>query len=278
MTGDFSHIALSYVVAFYSDGADEPPIVDLLRRYAGYSAGILDRTMFVVVDDGSSATIAIPDDLDLNLRVFRVEDDIPWNQPGARNLGVTHAASDKVVMTDVDHYLGPDTFAHMIERRNPGRTMYKMRRETDEGEWLKPHPNTFFFSRARFLRFHGYDEEFCGHYGFDDSMFWRWQRYHGTRFLYLPSCCRAVSRTAKVSLGFHSLERQMSRNAELAARKRELWREVGPNAGHSRRFLSFTWRLELECFRSTVPPRPPRNRRWIRTWWWRWLMPAGMAG
>jgi predicted glycosyltransferase involved in capsule biosynthesis len=37
-------------------------------------------------------------------------------------------------------------------------------------------------SRARFLRFHGFDEEFAGHYGSEDYRFVKIQKYHGTRF------------------------------------------------------------------------------------------------
>ncbi len=270
---DWSHIELTYIVPFYSDGTDNPPVVNLLRRYAEYPAHILDVTLFLLVDDGSPAQIEIPSDINLNLRLLSVDEDIAWNQPGARNLGAVMAGSDKLFMTDVDHVLIPQAFEEMIRRRNPGRTMYKLRRESEAGELHRPHPNTFFCSRARFLRFHGYDEAFCGHYGFDDPMFWRWQRYHGTRFLYLPSCCKVLLQSSEHAPGFHSLKRDLDHNRQLAASKRALWKQVGPNAGHSRMFLNFKWHAEEDRARSNPIPRPRSNRWWIHTWWWRWLVP-----
>jgi len=275
MAGDWSHIELSYVVPFYADGTDEAPVVNLLRRYAGYPAHILDVVVFIVVDDGSPTRVEIPDDIDLNLRVLRVEEDIAWNQPGARNLGVTVAVSDKVFVTDVDHVLTPESFEYMIRHRNPGRTMFKFRRQASSGEVLRPHPNTFFLSRARFLRFYGYDEAFCGHYGFDDAMFWRWQRYHGTRFLYLPARCKVLLESAEHAPGFHSLKRDLDHNRQLAASKRALWRTYGPNAGYSRLFLNFKWHTDADRSRSTKPAPPRQMRWWIHTWWWRWLIAAG---
>jgi hypothetical protein len=274
IVNDWSHIELSYVVPFYSDGTDEAPVVDLLMRYADYPAHILDSVLFVLVDDGSPSRVEIPENIDLNLRVLRVGEDIPWNQPGARNLGAVMSASDKIFMTDVDHVLNPEAFEEMIRRRNPGRTMYKLRRKDSTGAVLKSHPNTFFLSRARFLRYHGYDEEFCGHYGFDDAMLWRWQRYHGTRFLYLPSRCVAALREMKGKIGFHSLVRSLEHNRELATKKRSQWKLYGGKAGHSRRFLNFPWGIEFERARQNTPIKPPRARFWVDTWWLRWLLPA----
>jgi hypothetical protein len=274
IVNDWSHIELTYVVPFYADGSDKTPVIDLLRRYAAYPAEILDVTLFVVVDDGSPVNVEIPSDINLNMRLLRVDEDIAWNQPGARNLGVVMAGSDKLFMTDVDHMLTEASFKEMIRRRNPGRTMYKFQRESDTGEPHKPHPNTYFCSRARFLRFYGTDEQFCGHYGFDDPMFWRWQRYNGTRFLYLPSRCKVLLRSAENAPGFHSLKRDLSHNKELAASKRALWKEYGPKAGHSRTFLNFKWHMIEDRARSGGAPTPKPNRWWIHTWWLRWLLPS----
>ena len=274
IVNDWSHIELSYVVPFYSDGSDISPLVELLRHYATYPAELMNATMFILVDDGSPSKVEIPADIDLNIRVLRVDEDIAWNQPGARNLGATMSVSDKIIMTDIDHEMTVEAFDHMIKGRNPGRTIYKFRRETKEGGGRKSHPNTFFLSRARFLRYYGYDEEFCGHYGFDDAMLWRWQRYHGTRFMYLPACCKALLHSAEKADGFHSLKRDLDHNKKLAAEKRRLWREYGPKAGYSRLFLNFKWHAETDRVRSIAPAKPPQMRHWIHTWWWRWLLPV----
>ena len=271
---DYAHIALTYITAFYFNRADTQPLSDLLTRYASYAPDILDHLQFVLVDDASPVRPAIPD-VNLNLLMLRIHPDIPWNQPGARNLGVVRARSDKVLMTDLDHLFPEDTLRHIVRMRDPGRNFYKMRRFKADGAEVHAHPNTFVLSRARFLKFYGYDEEFCGHYGYDDAMFWRWQRNHGTRFLYLPRCCRTECRTIDHDRSYHTLPRDLSFNAGIAARKREEWRRFGPNAGHSRRFLEFSWDIVLDRRRGTRLPEPPRRPLWTSTWFWRFLRPWG---
>ncbi len=275
MPGDFSHIELTYVAACYFDRpGGAAPLADLLRAYAAFAPDTLDRLQFVLVDDASPEPVALPDGIDLNILLLRINENIAWNQPGARNLGAVYARSDKVFMTDLDHAVPETTLATMLRRRNPGRTIFKLRRRDLAGNPLSPHPNTFFLSRARFLRLYGYDEDFCGHYGHDDPMFWRWQRQHGTRFLYLPRPCHSIYRGVKDAPRDHSLPRDLTHNAAVAAAKKDAWRRYGPGRGHSRRFLDFTWRIVEDRRRATPIPAPPENRLWLHTWWLRWLLPA----
>ena len=269
--GDCSHIELTYVLAVYFDAGESTALTSLLRSYLAYDKGILDRLQFVIVDDGSPFPVKLPNDLDLNILLIRINEDIPWNQPGARNLGVVYARSDKLLLTDLDHEIPEQTFKYTLTMNNPGRTIFKMRRVDPLNPNRRPHPNTFVLSRARFLRYYGYDEEFTGHYGFDDSMFWRWQRNHGTRFRYLPPSCHATCRILPREQG-HLLERDLAHNRAIAEQKKRLWKTYGYEAGHSRRFLGFTWNI-VDDHRRNNPPAPLRKHPlWTRTWWWRWLV------
>lgn len=236
---DSSHIRLSYVLPVYLDGPYIFLLEHLLRTYNAYSRDILDRVQFVIVDDGSPTPVSIPHDIDLNILLLRINEDIPWTQPGARNLGVVYSRSDKVLLTDLDHQIPEQTFAYVLKMRNPKRAIFRMRRIDERGCPIKPHPNTFVLSRARFLLYYGYDEDFSGHYGFDDTMFRRWQRNHGTRFLYLPSSCFCRTQRNSTICGHH-LKRDLAHNRTLAQRKKQLWKEFGPEVGHSRRFLDFS--------------------------------------
>ncbi len=270
---NFSHIKLSYITTFYFNQNDNSTLTDLLRKYTSYSPAILDYIQFIFIDDASPSQISIPEDINLNILLIRINHDIPWNQPGARNLGMVYARSDKVIITDIDHEMTEHSLLTMINHKNPGRTIYKMKRVDSELKPCKPHPNTFLMSRSRFLRLHGYDEEFCGHYGFDDAMFWRWQRYHGTRFLYLPKDCYTIVRQSN-KVKDHSLKRDLDHNRGIAERKRQEWKKYGPNAGHSRQFLNFTWTTKMDRIRKTHLPPPAINKSWTSTWIFRWLMPA----
>lgn len=269
---DFSHIRLTYIVHFYFNQQSTAALADLLRRYAGYAADVLDRLQFVLVDDGSPVDVSIPEDLDLNILLLKIREDIPWNQPGARNLGVTYARSDRIVITDLDHEFPEDTLRHMIRRRPPGRTLYKVRRYDPAGVRRSTHANTFFMSRGRFLRLYGYDEDFSGHYGFDDVTFWRWQRNHGTRSAYLPRSCRVIDRDLDRDAAYHSLERDLSHNRDVARQKRGAWAAHGPEAGHSRRFLGFSWTVRMDRRRGRPPPVP--HPWWARLWLLRQILPS----
>jgi hypothetical protein len=95
---------------------------------------------------------------------------------------VVYAKSDKVLLTDLDHEFTEETLRAMADAPPCGKNAHKIyRRDVETGAFRKGHSNTFFLFRARFLRFGGYDEEFCGHYGSDDTRFVKYQMDEGPR-------------------------------------------------------------------------------------------------
>ena len=112
ITRDYSHIKLSYVTHFYCDQNDINSVLNLLNAYAKYDPELLDIMEFVIIDDGSPLKYEIPD-FNLNLRWIKINEDIKWNQSGARNLGVLSAKSDKLIITDLDHIFYEDTLKFM---------------------------------------------------------------------------------------------------------------------------------------------------------------------
>lgn len=266
-----AHIELTYVLVCYLNQSDTTSLVALLRSYAGYAPDVLDRIQFILVDDGSPLRFEIPEDIDINLLLLRITVDIPWNEAGARNLALTYARSDKVLMSDLDYILPESSLRRLLRHRNPGHTVFNLwALVPDERTWMKS--SFFFLSRARYLRFYGYDEELSGHYGFKDWMFWRWQRSNGTRFRRLARRCHGVVRQLDRERSYHSLARDVSHNRAVAMRNREGMRRYGPARGHSRAFLRFPWQTVLDRARSTPPPAPRRNRLWVKSWWWRFLV------
>ena len=270
---DSSHIRLTYITHFYLNQNRAESITELLRHYAGYAADLLDRIHFVVVDDGSPLQVA-PTEVDLNLTWLRINEDIRWNQGGARNLGMIYAKSDQVLLTDLDLMFPEATLRALTAAKPCGKNLYKLR-ELDEasGELRRGHPNTFFLSRARFLRFYGYDEEFTGNYGAEDFRFVKFQKSQGTRQRYFdaryPYVVRhKIDRTA----AYHSLKRDLSDNTPVDSRKRHENEALGHEYGHSRMFLDFTWSV-LAQRRRTHAPAPVPDRGWKRRWLWRTLLP-----
>src|SRR5258708_3271468 len=132
-TPDYAHIELTYVVNCYFNKTDGSSLEELLRQYAGYSADVLDRVLFVVVDDGSPIPVVVAEALDLNLLLLRVTVDIAWNLAGARNLGVAMARSDKVLVTDLDYVFPESTLRALVERPSPGTTMFRIGLRAPDG-------------------------------------------------------------------------------------------------------------------------------------------------
>jgi hypothetical protein len=146
----------------------------------------------VIVDDGSpepAADVPRPDGLPF-VRIFRVMEDRPWHQHGARNLGAYVAEAPALLMTDMDHVIPPATLKWCLEmadkmdtwrrsvftfaRRDApmgrpwlARDVDEMPRTTRADGSLKPHVNSFLLSKELFWRVGGYDESFCGIYGTD---------------------------------------------------------------------------------------------------------------
>ncbi|WP_215778724.1 glycosyltransferase family A protein [Paludibacterium sp. B53371] len=258
---DFSDIKLAYITHFYCNQQDITSVTRLLERYAAYPPEVRAQVQFVIVDDGSPIKYQIPE-LPLNLTWIRIDQDIRWNQAGARNLGVVYARADTILMTDLDHELPLASMQQLLTRGSCGKRLYKMRRRDAEGKTYKGHSNFFVMSRGRFFECHGYDEEFAGHYGAEDFRFVKYQKARGSFQTYLPSRIYCIERTdIDRQRSYHSLVRDLSFNSAADSRKRRELAHVGHGYGHSRMFLNFTWTI-LSDQRFEHPVERPRSRWW----------------
>jgi len=185
--------------------------VDLqLARWRAYDPALLAQLEFIVIDDCSDTPLAV-DAAGLNLRLLRVEDDIAWNMPGCRNLGAVQAAAPWLLYFDVDNVTAEASIAMLVNalpRLDPQR-LYVFRR-TQDGQDLEPHINTYLVTRRGFFAAGGYDEDFCGHYGYEDVLFRNmWRRHVGGETL--------LTDIAFEQLGFRTagLDRDTTRNERL---------------------------------------------------------------
>lgn len=269
---DYSDLRLAYITHFYCNQKDISAVTRLLERYAAYPEEVRARVQFVIVDDGSPIDYPIPD-LPLNLTWLKIDQDIRWNQAGARNLGVTYARADTVLMSDLDHEVPLESMQRLLERPACGKRLYKMWRKDENGHYTKGHPNFFVMSRGRFLECHGYDEEFAGHYGAEDYRFVKYQKACGSLQKYLPKriwCFERQDIDRKKS--YHSLVRDLSFNSATDSRKRYELAHVGHGYGHSRMFLNFTWTV-LADRQLEVPVSRPASRAWKQRSLLRQLLP-----
>lgn len=263
---DKQHIELSYITHFYCNQSTIESVTSLLQAYSDMDPELLKKIEFIIIDDCSVVEYSIPE-LKLNVTWLRIDSDINWNQGGARNLGVTYAKSDKILMTDLDHELPEHTLRYLANHKNPGRDFFKIRR-VKNGEFYKGHSNLFFMSRSRFMRLYGYDEEYSGDYGAEDYRFVKFHKYHGSRQRYLPDDFYCIERQLDRKSSYHSLERNLSNNTPVDARKHEEVCTYGYEKGHSRTFLNFSW--HIVAVTTLPPPQLKAHRYWKMRWWLRY--------
>jgi len=263
---DRQHIKLSYIIHFFFDQADTGTLDQLLDLYRSYNQRLLEQIEFILIDDCSSLPVSL-DLSGLNAIHLKITDDIPWNQPGARNLGATYAAGPNLILSDIDIEFPETTLAYLVDFGSPKRSFYKFWRYDCESKLIhKPHSNVFFLSRATFFENFGYDEEYCGAHGGDDYRFVKFLKYQGVVQRKLPKKIYAFSRKAiDREKSYHSLERDHTRNTPIDARKRSENRYLGGTYGHSRIFLNFRWELvQRQFLRPKV--NPPLRKIWQRLW------------
>lgn len=146
------------------------------RVWAGYADAAKAQIEIVVVDDGSpdteaAATVSRPDGLP-PFRLYRVLEDRPWHQHGARNLGAREAAGNWLFLSDMDHVLPADSLTKLLALPDLDRVYTFARLDAPDltPKLLHgrphPHPNTFCLKKARYWSIGGYDEDLTG-YGTD---------------------------------------------------------------------------------------------------------------
>ena len=146
---------------------------DTLRTY---TPEILAEMELIIVDDCGDPAAEIPDDIQAMLpcRLYRVTDQIPWNQPGARNLAIDEAATKLILFVDPDMVFPAAMMEKMLdaglalEKLHVIRFQLRHRKGPSAGYIDPSSPNTWFLHVEDFKRVGGYDEDYCGHKGWSD--------------------------------------------------------------------------------------------------------------
>ncbi len=158
-------IKLSLVYPYYNN----PRCLERqLAIWSSLPPEIAGQVEYVLVDDGSPEPAALELPGPVNITLARIKREKPWNQHGARNLGMKVAEGEWAVASDIDHLL-PAAGLELIlgMDKDPG-SVYYFARKREDGSARHPHPNSFLIQRKAFWSVGGYDEDFCGHYGKGD--------------------------------------------------------------------------------------------------------------
>ena len=189
-----------------------------LGVYAEYSEEIRNKIRILIVDDGSPTEPALPiikqeylDKLDISL--YRIDVDIPWNQPGANNLAFAKAETEYVLRTDIDHYMDEANLRKLLNRlsnEKEGSNCCYFLGLRIEGAPCAGHINSFVIRRADYLRTNGYNESFSGNYGHDDIEFVRRLR----KFVQIAGMPDGVFLIARLNAFTPGLSRDVSINKQ----------------------------------------------------------------
>lgn len=169
--------ALTLIQPYY----DNPTmLVEQQRAWLRYPAELRARLHVIIVDDGSPRWPARPHILPpllpgaeipsglASFQLYRTLVDVRWNWIFCRNLAVANAATEWVLMTDIDHVLPAKTLANVLDKKLRSLTAYRFSRvDAPAMTPYKPHPNTWLMTRSLFDQVGGYDERFSGFYGTD---------------------------------------------------------------------------------------------------------------
>lgn len=160
---------VTLVVAYYENPVTLRWQLDGWERFP---EPLRERLQVIVVDDGSPdhpAADVLRDDLACNVRLYRIEVDVRWNQDAARNIGVAHAEDAWILLTDIDHVVTAALFDSVIHGIHDPEVIYRFSRRELGGKRIRPHANSWLMTRDMYWRVGGYDEALAGYYGTDEE-------------------------------------------------------------------------------------------------------------
>lgn len=139
----------------------------LLKRIVSHYSDV-DYCNFQIIDDGSPNKIeltSIPNDWS----VYRINEDIGWNNEGARNILMETTSTEWNLLIDMDFVMETDDIKVLINLLPRLDKDSVHRFNTTERRY--PYPcNSFLITKEKFVELGGYDRAFLGMYGADVSL------------------------------------------------------------------------------------------------------------
>ncbi|NKX45336.1 glycosyltransferase family 2 protein [Roseicyclus persicicus] len=223
---------LSIVSHYYNNVS---AVEKMIASFAQMERDFPDYFDFVLVDDHSHKPVPLNMFEGLrNLRVFRIKEDVAWNMPAARNIGVHEARCEKIVLLDIDHgFHRDDTRSLMLdaERLQQNEIGHFPRMKKEKGGWVEinPHINSFLICRSDFMRVGGYDESFSGSYGCEDKFF--------------QVCCRknGIKRKLMSTMAFVVASATQDLDRDKSINQTILERLMSKPVPRAEKFMTYSW-------------------------------------
>ena len=152
-----------------------------INTWKSYPDDIKDLFTFYIIDDSSKkpASEIIKKETDLDLHLYRVEEDLYCNIAGVRNLGAKECNTPWMVILDMDTIISKELAQSLIELANKNinnNIVFKFNRKVlDNSNHIKhnkPHPAICLIRKSNYWKIGGCEEDLVGHYGYTDPSFW----------------------------------------------------------------------------------------------------------
>lgn len=147
-----------------------------LHIWRSYPEDVKAGVEVVVTDDASPRQPAEVEPVGFPIRLYRIENDVPWNWLECRNIGAAASRRPWLLLTDMDHVVPAETIRALMWKILGGqveeRRFYTMaRRDAPDLTPYKHHPDSYLMAKKFFWVVGGYDEHYAGLYG--TSGLWR---------------------------------------------------------------------------------------------------------
>ena len=209
----------------------------LSKHFEAWSKHPKNIFKYVIIDDCSPKRISKTYKGD-NLSIVRVKQNIPWNIAGARNLGFYVAPTEWVLGADIDHVVTPEAAEQLLslDLGNPN-VAYIFSRVSSESNGYEGCPTiiNILMNKNRFFEIGGYDEDFSGNYGKEETFFSHCFRRHSIKLI---KCDNIVLNWYADRGGTHGFKRDKTVNSKLYKSKM-----IELNAGTYRNgpIIRFKW-------------------------------------
>jgi len=232
---------LTIIYAYY----DNPKMfIRQQLEWIKYPTDICKKVKFIVVDDCSPKWAAEKKYKYLDMKIFRMKQDIPWNMDACRNLAVSQTKTKWIFLSDMDHVLPVISIKKILEKINDLHMdqdyFYTFTRvDAPDLTEYKDHPNTYLMTRGLYDKVGGYDETFAGFYG-TDGHFRRALKHYSKGYHRLDISIVRYPREVISDASTTSLDRKKGRDTERGGKyRKKALRDL--QDGTRPKTLSFQW-------------------------------------
>lgn len=202
-----------------------------------YDEKVKSKIKVIVVDDHGDPPVlpgvaVAARNEGLEVDIYRIDDDIAWNQMGARNLAMHQAPPTWCLMIDPDMVFSEAMMRRVLSQATKLRRGIFLRYglfhfDKPTAGIDRSSPNTYLIHRDDFLAAGGYDEDYRGHKGWSDVQMLDVLREHHAQVQASDIYASFYSTSVVPDAAVYSLDRRTAQNKKKRIKKVQQARKAG---------------------------------------------------